>query len=267
MLTSLSVPEVQMFVRFRRQLSVLALTVVAGACGSDSTGPTNYPPATLDQALAELSIPALSAVGNSFAEVDATPTLDPANCPYSAAVQSFVCTPISGSGVTVNHSYTLLSPSGAKQSAFDPAGTAAVRANTTVAGSLVEQGTTLTIDGQQELTLSGLIAGPHVLNGTSTISLAGTVEDETSTYPIDITVATTIANLVMPPNAAGSADVWPLSGKITVDVNGSIGPLTVSSARTTLTFNGTSTVDVTMTGGGLSKSCKVDLAVAAPVCE
>jgi hypothetical protein len=254
-----------MFVRFRRPLSVLVLAIVAGACGSDSTGPSNYPPATLDQALAELSIPALSAVGNSFSEVDATPTLDPTKCPYSAAVQSFVCTSISESGITIDHSYTLLGASGAKQSAFDPASTAAVRANTTVAGTLVEQGTTLTIDGQQELTLSGLIAGPHALNGTSTISLAGTVEDETSTYPIDITVATTIANLVLPPN--GTAQSWPSSGKITVDVNGSIGPLTVSAARTTITFNGTSTVDVTMTGGGLSQSCKVDLAVAAPVCE
>ena len=254
-----------MFVRFRRRLSVLTLAVVAGACGSDSTGPTNYPPATLDQALAELSIPALSAVGNSFAEVDATPALDPVKCPYSAAVQSFVCTPISESGITINHSYTLLGASGAKQSAFDPAGTAAVRANTTVAGTLVEQGTALTIDGQQELTLSGLVAGPHVLDGTSTISLSGTVEDETSTYPIDITVATTIANLVLPPHA--TAQTWPVSGKITVDVSGSIGPVTVSAARTTITFNGTSTVDVTMTGGGLSRSCKVDLAVAAPVCE
>ncbi len=250
----------------RKSFAAIVIAAVATACGGDSTGPTNYPPATLDQALAELSIPALSAAGGSFTEVDATPSLDPANCPYSAAVQSFVCTPISQSGVTIEHSFTLLGPSGAKQAAFDPASTDAVRANTTVGGTLVEQGTTLTLNGQQALTLSGLVTGPHVLNGTSTISLAGTVQDETSTYPVNITVATTIANLVLPANAAGSADVWPSSGKITVDVNGSIGPVTVSAARTTITFSGTSTVDVTMTGGGLSKSCKVNLAVADPVC-
>jgi hypothetical protein len=104
-----------------------------------------------------------------------------------------------------------------------------------------------------------------VLNGTSTISLAGTVEDETSTYPVNITVSTTIANLVLPPNA--TAQAWPSSGTITVDVNGSIGPVSVSQARTTITFSGTSTVDVTMTGGGLSQSCKVNLAVSEPVCE
>ena len=255
-----------MLVRFRRQLSVLALAVVAGACGSDSTGPTNYPPATLDQALAELSIPALSAGGASFVDIGAgAPSLDPTSCPYSAAVQSFVCTPISESGVTVNQSFTLFNASGGKQGAFDPATTESVRANTTLGGTLVEQGTSLTVNGQQQLTLSGLVSGPHVLNGTSTISLAGTVEDETSTYPVNITVSTTIANLVLPPNA--TAQAWPSSGTITVDVNGSIGPVSVSQARTTITFSGTSTVDVTMTGGGLSQSCKVNLAVSEPVCE
>ena len=253
-----------MLVRFRRQLSVLALAVVAGACGSDSTGPTNYPPATLDQALAELSIPALSAGGTSFVEIEGGPSLDPTSCPYSAAVQSFVCTPISESGLTVNQSFTLLNASGGKQSAFDPASTNAVRANTTVGGTLVDLGTSVSVDGQQELTLSGLISGPHVLNGTSTISLAGTVEDETSTYPVDIEVTTTIANLVLPPNA--TAQAWPSSGKITVELNGSAGPISFTQARTTITFTGTSTVDVTVTGGGLSKSCKVNLAVSEPVC-
>ena len=248
----------------RKSFAAIVIATVATACGGDSTGPTNYPPATLDQALAELSIPALSAAGGSFTEVDATPSLDPANCPYSAAVQSFVCTPISQSGVTIEHSFTLLGPSGAKQAAFDPASTNAVRANTTVGGTLVEQGTTLTVNGQQEITLSGLVTGPHALDGTSTITLAGTVETETSTYPVDITVSTTIANLVLPPNA--TAQAWPSSGKITVDVNGSSGPVSLSQVRITITFSGTSTVDVTMTGGGLSESCKVDLAMEGPVC-
>jgi hypothetical protein len=234
------------------------------ACGGDSTGPTNYPPATLDQALSELSIPALSAGGASFVDIQGAPSLDPARCPFSPSVQSYVCTPISESGLTVNQSFTLLNGSGGKQSAFDPATTEAVRASTTIAGTLAEQGTTLTVDGEQQLTLSGLVSGPHVLNGTSTISLAGTVEDETSTYPVNITATTTVANLVLPPNA--TAQAWPSSGTITVDVNGSIGPVSVSQARTTIKFDGTSTVEVTMTGGGLTKSCKVDLAVAEPVC-
>jgi len=258
----------QMFARVRRQLPAIALAAAASACGSDSsTGPSSYPPATLDQALAELSIPALSAGSASFADVGVgAPSLDPTTCPYSGTAQSFVCTPISESGITINQSFTLLNASGAKQSAFDPASTESVRANTTVGGTLIEQGTSLTVNGQQELTLSGLVTGPHVLNGSSTISLAGTVADETSTYPVDITVSTTIASLVLPAHEAGSGQIWPSSGKITVDVSGSIGPVSVSQARTVITFSGTSTVDVTVSGGGLSKSCKVNLAVAEPVC-
>jgi hypothetical protein len=257
----------QMFLRFRRHLSAFTIAAAVVACGGDSaTGPTSYPPATLNQALAELSIPALSAGGASFLDVDAAPSLDPTKCPYSATVQSFVCTPISESGITVNQSFTLLTSSGARQSDFDAASTDAVRANTTVAGTLVEQGTSLDLTGQQELTLSGLVSGPHVLNGSSTITAAGTVVDGTTTYPVDITVATSIANLVLPVNETGTSQVWPSSGTITVDVNGSIGPVSVSQARTVITFNGTSTVNVTVSGGGLSKSCKVDLTKAAPEC-
>ena len=257
-----------MFLGFRRHLSALTIVAAVVACGGDSaTAPTSYPPATLDQALAELSIPALAAGGSSFLDVGAaSPTLDATKCAYSATVQSFVCTPISESGITINQSFTLLNGSGAKQSAFDAATTDAVRANTTVAGTLVEQGSSLNLTGQQELTLSGLVSGPHVLNGTSTFTAAGTIVDGTTTYPVNITVATSIANLVLPANDGGSSNVWPSSGSLTVDVNGSIGPVSVSQARTVITFSGTSTVNVTMSGGGVSKSCKVDLTKAAPEC-
>ena len=256
-----------MFIRFRRHLSALIIAAAVVACGGDSsTGPNSYPPATLNSALAELSIPAIAAGGPSFVDVDATPSLDPTKCPYSATVQSFVCTPIAESGLTINQSFTLLSGSGAKQSAFDAATTDAVRANTTVAGTLVEQGTSLDVSGQQEITLSGLVSGPHVLNGSSSVTAAGTVVDGTTTYPVNISVSTTIANLVLPANAAGSSQVWPTSGTVTVDVNGSIGPVSVSQARTKIEFTGTSTVNVTVSGGGLSKSCKVDLTKATPEC-
>jgi hypothetical protein len=256
----------QMSLRVRHLFAIALAAAVA--CGGDSaTAPTSYPPATLDQALGELSIPALSAGDNSFVDLGAAaPSLDATRCTYSATVQSFVCTPISESGITINQSFTLLSGSGAKQSAFDAATTNAVRANTTVAGTLVEQGTSLDLTGQQEITLSGLVTGPHVLNGTSTITAAGTVVDGTTTYPVNITVGTSIANLVLPAHETASTQLWPTSGTVTVDVSGSIGPVSVSQARTVITFSGTSTVNVTMSGGGVTKSCKVDLTKAAPEC-
>jgi hypothetical protein len=257
-----------MFVRFRRQLSALALAVVAGACGSDSsTGPSvTTQPATLDQALAELTIPALSAAGAAFGDITpSAPALGTGRCPYVAAVQSFVCTPISASGVTVDQSFTLLSASGARQSAFD-ATTAAVRANTTMKGTVNDDGTNFTIDGQQELTLSGLVSGPHTLNGTSTTKLKGTIVDGTTSLPLDLTVGTTITNLVLPANATPGSSIWPASGSVVVQVSGSVSGFPTGTTKVTMTFTGGSTVNVTVTGPGVSQSCKVDLSKADPVC-
>ena len=256
-----------MFARFRARLSVAALAVVAGACGSDSsTTPIETQPATLGQALSELSLPALAAAGPSFVDIGSTAALDPARCPYAAASQSFVCTAISEIGVTVNQSFTLLSGSGAKKSSFDQASTAAVRANTTIAGTLVESGTSLTIDGQQELTLSGLLTGPHTLNGSSSLKLKGTISNGTTSLPLDVTVATTITNLVLPANTTIGADVWPKSGTIVVETSGTVSGFPSGTNRLTMTFDGTSTVSLTITGPGVSQSCKVDLAKGEPVC-
>jgi len=256
-----------MFLRFRRHLPALALAVLAGACGSDSsTGLTTTQPVTLDQALAELSLPALAATGPSFVDIGGTGSLDPTRCPYSAASQSFVCAALSESGVTVNASFSLLNASGGKQSAFDQATTAAVRANTTISGTLVEAGTTLAIDGQQELTLSGLLTGPHTLNGASSIKLNGTIVDGTTSFPLDVTVTSTITNLVLPADAAPGAQVWPKSGTIVVESSGTVSGLSIGTTRLTMTFSGTSTVNLTVTGPGVSQSCKVDLAKGEPVC-
>ena len=257
-----------MFVRVRRRLPALALAVVASACGSDSsTGPSVTQPATLDQALAELALPALSAAGAAFGDVTPTaPALGPGRCPYTAAAQSFVCTSISANGVTVDQSFTLLSASGAKQSAFDGT-TESVRANTTMKGTISEDGANFTIDGQQELTLSGLVSGPHTLNGTSTTKLKGTIVDGTTSFPLDLTVSTAITNLVLPANTTPGSPVWPASGSIVLQGSGTVSGLPTGTTKITMTFTGTSTVNVTVTGPGVSESCKVDLAKGDPVCS
>ncbi|MFL5617361.1 MAG: hypothetical protein ACJ79A_03085 [Gemmatimonadaceae bacterium] len=256
-----------MLSRLRAGFAALVLAIVATACGSDSsTGPTNSAPATLDQTLAELSIPALSAAGASFVDVGTdAPALLASRCPYTAASQSFVCTPVSASGLTVNQSFTLLSASGAKQSAFDAATTAAATARTTIAGTVSETGSTLTIDGQQEITLSGLLGGPHTLNGSSTVKLNGTIADGTNSFPVDLTVNTTITNLVLPDNPAPGAAIWPVSGTIAIEASGTVAGLPTGTNKVTMTFTGTSTVNVTTTGAGGTQSCKVNLATGAEV--
>jgi len=256
-----------MSVHFRGRLSAIIVAAAAVACGGDSTGPTSSQAPTLSQALAELTIPALAVDGLSLVDID-TPaaSLDPTTCPYSAEVQSFVCAPISANGITIKQSFTLLSVTGAKQPAFDPTTTASVKATTAVAGTVVQPGISLAVDGQQEITLSGLVSGPHVLDGWTTAQILGTVDEETATYPVSMRVNTSLFELVLPAHEAGSARVWPSSGRITGHVDGTVGPLPVNQ-QTVILFSGTSVALVSVSSGIQSKSCKVDLAVAQAVCQ
>lgn len=254
--------------RMRCSVSVIVFVTTAVACGGDSTGPTSSPAGVLNQALAELTIPALTAGGGlSLVDIDtpALTSMDPTTCPYSAEFQRFVCAPSSANGITMKQSFILWSASGARQSAFDPATTATVSTIAAVNGTVVKPGTSLSVNGQQEVTLSGLASAPHVLDGYSSSQVAGTVTDETSTYPVNVRINTSIFNLVLPANEAGSSQVWPSSGTITGTIDGTFGPLSVNQS-TSILFTGTSTVRISVRSGLATKNCTVDLAVAQPVC-
>lgn len=249
--------------RLRSSVSAAAVAAVV-ACGGDSTGPSSSP-STLNQALAELSIPALAVGGLSMVGIEGpAPSLNSIACSYSAAEQGFVCAPISKGGITFGQSFTLYGAAGL-QSSFDPASTSSIHTSTLVNGNSVGQGTSLTVSGRQENTLSGLVTGRHLLNGWSALRIGGTVSDETSTYEIDVTVNTNMMDLALPADANG-AEVWPTSGSITGDITGTIGPAYLKQ-HTDITFKGGSTALVSVTGsGGGAKACMVDLAVAQAVC-
>jgi hypothetical protein len=257
-----------MLQRPRSSLATFALTLatLAAGCGSDSSTRPASQSVTLDQALAELSLPALSATTEAFGGGAPTiPAFASSGCAYQAASQSYVCTPIVANGVTVTQGFTLLDASGGKQAAFDRTTTAAVRANTTIAGTIDDGETQLTIDGEQELTLSGLLGPTHRLDGTSTVHVVVVGGD----LPLETTATTTITGLVVQPPTPDGTHPWPTAGTISVESTTAIGdgapdPIV---ARVTITFNGTSTVNVTFTGGGVSGSCKVDLASQAPTCS
>jgi hypothetical protein len=250
-------------VRRLHAILVLALATLAAACGADSsTAPAA--PVTLDQALSELSAPALSAAAASFdAGQPALPALAASRCAYQASSQSFTCTPVVASGVTVTQSFTLFDGAGAPQSAFDQATTSAVRANTSVAGTIQEGAQTFTIDGQQELTLSGLREAVHTLDGTSTVHITGVG----GTLPLETTVTTTITGLKLQPPTADGTHPWPKAGTIVVENSTAIGDASPAVIRATITFNGTSKVTVTIAGPGVSGTCAIDLAAAAPSCS
>ena len=259
-----------MFVRSRALPAVLAMAVFVSACGADSsTGPDANQSATLDQTLTEFSNPAIAAANTAFFDAGAAaPGLGLTRCPYAAASLSFVCTPFSANGVSINQSFTLLSGSGTPQAAFDASTTAAINAKTTMAGTLSGNGTTLNVDGTQDLTLSGLISGPHTLNGSSTTKLKGVIADAfVGTSTLDATLSTTITNLVIPAKTATSAQPWPASGTIVLESTGTVAGAAIPTIRISMAFSGTSTVNVSRTGPGGTQTCKMDLANVTQACQ
>jgi hypothetical protein len=258
-------PRNPMLHRVRRPHAILAiaLTTLLAACGSDSSTRPNVQPVTLDQALAELSSPALSATAASFdGGLPTLPTLAASRCPYQAASQSFACAPLVISGLTVTQSFTLLDGSGTAQPTFDQATTSGVRANTAFEGTLRSGTDSVAIDGQQQLTLSGLREAIHTLDGTSTVHIVGLGTD----LPFESTVTTTITGLKLQPPTADGTHPWPKAGTIVVQSATSIGNVPPAVIRATITFNGTSKVAVTITGPGAAASCTLDLASQAPSC-
>ncbi len=254
----------------RLQIAVVASVALLAACGSDSgVAPSATPAATLEQLFKEMAVPGLAAVaavgGGVNAPLGGSSTV-PAGCSFAAASQSFVCPPVTASGFTVTQSYILLSASGASLSQYDASAVAAVRVRGSVAGTMTVNGGTLTLNSQQDQTLSGLLTAAHTLNGTTTTTAQGAVSAG-SGGPQSFTSNSTIsvANLVLP--AAGSAASYPKSGTVTTDMRTSLGASPAINSRFVMTFDGSSKVRVTMSLDGRTVStCTIDLASSAPSC-
>jgi len=112
------------------------------------------------------------------------------------------------------------------------------------------------------MTLSGLLVGRHVLNGSETSKLQTALSGNglTQTTVIDEVGRTT--DLVLPAAADGSS-TWPRSGQVTLNQtivttrNGG-SPIT-DTVREVMTFDGTSIVTVAITRNGVTTICKFDL--------
>jgi hypothetical protein len=247
----------------------VALAALASACSSDSSvGPGSQQPVTLSQALGEMMLPALGGAASSViaapAAAFAMPV--PTNCGYSAASQSFTCPAITVSGLAITQSYTLLDGSGNAQSQFDATTTASIRMKTSVVGTLTEGGSTIAIDEKQDMTLSGLLTGTHVLNGTVVMRMNGTVTSGSVTTPITSTMTMTAANLVLPKSGTG-ASAWPKSGTLTADMTTALDPsLPALVTHITMTFDGTSKVAVVITADGFTERCTIDLLAQFSAC-
>jgi hypothetical protein len=248
--------------RVIRNAALLTATVLAAACSSDSgVGPSPGGTTTLVQALGEMSLPSMPGLG-SLASPDASqsmPALVPSSCAYTAASQSFVCPPTTRSGLTVTRSFTLLDASGLPQSQFDPRSTSAVRTNTKIAGKVTTGLFDTTIDEVRELTLSGLLTGTHVLNGHSTTIVVDSASLGDSALTLKTTITTTISDLVLP--SSTGANTWPKSGTVTIDTVDEMGSSSATlTTHVVITFDGTSKATATVTTGGSTSRCIVDLA-------
>jgi hypothetical protein len=250
------------------RLAAVALAAIVVGCSTDSSlGPSTNQTMTLSQLLSQMTLPALSGVTSTLspaaAASAATPV--PSTCSYSASSQSFMCPTVGmANGLTVTQSYTLLDASGKPQSQFDPSTTAAVRTTMSAAGTLTLTGSTsgtLTIDQQQDMTLSGLLTNTHVLNGLGTVHISGAISTGTTTTPTNnSTLTMTATNIVLPP-MNGDAIAWPTSGTLTEDNITTVGNgFPAVSTHLTITFTGTSQVAVVITTGTNTQRCTIDMA-------
>ncbi|MEP6619333.1 MAG: hypothetical protein ABJE47_08460 [bacterium] len=251
------------------RLAAFAAAALLAACSSDSIGAPTTPPSTttLSQVLSEMSTPPVSGA-SSVGVVTPVPLASvpvPSACSYSAASQSFSCPTVVAGGLTITQSFTLLDASGKPQSQFDAGSTAAVRVKSSLAGTVSASGSTLTIDEQQDLTMSGLLTPTHVLNGTMAMRMNGTIVSGSLSSPIASNMTMTMSNLVSPAGMS-SANPWPASGTITEDATTSVDNLPAITTHMTMTFNGTSTVAIVVTIGATTQHCTVNLSSGVSGC-
>lgn len=248
-----------MKVRALRAITFVTLAAFTAACDSDSTAPDRQP-ADLGEVLTEMTVPSVAA--SLVPGMPATPSASaptPSSCSYDAGTQRFICPSVTATGVTFTRWFTLLDAAGNPQSQFDAATTDAVHLNTSLLAVSAQTGSVV-VAGNEDLTLSGLLSGVHTLAGTSLLNMNGT--DAETGNPYILSVSSTADDLVLPDTPA---DRWPKSGSVIVHVTRAMAGVTTTS-QFSATFNGTSKVNVSLTSGGITVSCIVDLASQNPAC-
>lgn len=254
--------------RIRLVLATLTLAVVADACISDSTVAPDKRIDTLDAALSEVALPALDYASAVFSGAGiVTPPIVPSRCQFDGTSQSFNCDALTGGGLTLNQRYTLLDAAGSKQSAYDVASTAGLIVNSAVSGTATgyvgSNAVTLTIDAQQELTLSGLGTAQHTINGTS-LTVTTLARSDGAEPPLTSTITTRVVDLVVPLPLPGDPTPWPTSGMVELKSTTDLGfviPLAAANTTTSaaMEFSGSSTVKLTITTQSGTQTCRVDI--------
>ena len=253
---------------FRIPLRLAALaSVLAVACVTDAPTAPLESRLSLEEALAELDLPAIRLAMGAFTTLGPPPPPVPAACPYQTASESFVCAPIAAGGLILSQSFTLVSATGEKQAVFDRATTSWIRVSSTINGTRAENDfTTTTVDGEQEVIVSGLLTDRHTINGSSSTRLGRVTDGSSSTQPVMTTVTTKLKNVVLPLVPSGAPIAWPLSGSMEI-LNTTFadyppptpgpGPIVYG---TVVVFTGSSVVEVALTSRGITRVCRMNMA-------
>lgn len=260
-------------------VSLIASVSIAACTSSDSTGPSSSGTLDLSALISEMGIGSgnvAGSVGVGGFTVPAGSPIVPSSCQYSASTQGFACATMTSNGLTFNASFFLLDAAGHFQSQPDAATTDAIRTVSDLSGTVkLDQGGssgTMTLASHQDQTLSGLLAGAHVLNGTTTTHSDITLTAPTAMHAVSDSKSVSVS-ITLP--KSGAASHWPTSGTMTTDATSTtqFGSQSVTgTTHSVLTFNGSSTATVTTTvtsgSSSFTTTCKIDLTGASvPFCN
>jgi hypothetical protein len=191
---------------------------------------------------------------------------DGASCAFSATDNRVTCAAVERRGLTINRSFSYLDASGAVQQAFDTATTNTVDAQTTVSGTRVHhQDDTSTVNSKSQITVVGLASGgtQRTVNGTTSGSetTVGSDSDGVS-FTATRVAGDTITGVTIP--IQNGRPTYPTAGTIvrsmqaTVTLSGQTP--TTSSRREVITFDGSSTAQISVTQDGVTKTGTLSLA-------
>ncbi len=245
--------------RALRTLTFVAIAALTAAC-NDSTAPDRQP-VDLDAVLTEMSLPSFATLVPGMPATPSASAVTPSSCSYDAGTQRFNCPVVTATGISFTRWFALLNAVGIPQSQYDANTTDGVHLNSTLQGNFTQNGSKVIVAGNEDLTLRGLLGNVHTLAGTSLLNVNAI--DPATGNPFILSVSSTIDNLVLP-NAP--ADRWPKSGSVIVHATHLMAGVTTTS-QLSATFNGTSKVAVSLTSGGITVSCTVDLAAQSPSCS
>ena len=191
---------------------------------------------------------------------------DNSSCAFSSADNRIDCPTVTRRGLTITRSFSYLDASGAVEQAFDTAKTNTVNARTIVTGTRVHHdgADTSTVSSKSDIIVAGLASGSaqRTVNGTAggTENTVGTNEDGVH-FSATRMAGDTATGVVIP--IQNGRPTYPTAGTIvrsmqaTVTLDGQTP--TMSSRREVITFDGTSTAQITVTQDGTTKTGTLSL--------